>query len=293
MYRSGPRGGPLLGDRGRRLSLLWRIFALNAVLVATAVAVLTFTPLHVHAHTRLSEAMTLLVGMVLILAADLVLLRRALEPLQRESARVALAAQEEERVHLARELHDGVGQVLTAMALRAQVAAEDPATQATALREIARDAIASLDDVRRIARELRPEALDDLGLAGALLALCDRLAHGGPPIERRLEGDLPALTPEAELVLYRVAQEALTNARRHAPGAPVQLGLGRTRAGVVLSVSDRGPGLPSPLPRRGGLVGMRERAMLIGAELEVTSGPGPGVAVTLRVPSRAMAKVGA
>jgi two-component system sensor histidine kinase UhpB len=318
--------------------LLTRIFAVNAGLFATAVGVLLFTPLQVHAHTRLSEGLTLLAGLVLVLAADLVLVHRALAPLRRlvgvmgrveamkpgqrapaggdremaaiseafnemldrleterrESGLRALAAQEDERLRVARDLHDELGQALTSVVLRAEHAGEHPEDRADALSAIAQATRASLDEVRRIARELRPEVLDDLGLANALIALCRRVVPDGhAPIRCELD---PAgrLGPEAELVVYRVAQEALTNAVRHAPGAGVDLSLrrdsgangnGSRGGGVVLSVRDDGPGFGGDQPEGTGLLGMRERALLIGATLQIDSRAGEGVSVTLRVPA--------
>jgi two-component system, NarL family, sensor histidine kinase UhpB len=205
-----------------------------------------------------------------------------LETERRESARRALAAQEDERLRVARELHDEVGQTLTAIAVRAEYAADRPQAQAQTLHEIAQATNRSLDDLRRIARELRPEALDDLGLANALIALCSRLTQlGGPQIRRDIAGELPALSGEAELVVYRVAQEALTNAIRHGAGADVDLVLEARPPGVALTIRDHGPGLPSDHRPGSGIRGMRERAMLVGAELEINSGRDQGVEVVL------------
>ena len=116
-----------------------------------------------------------------------------LEGERRESGRRALAAQEGERTRVARELHDEVGQVLTAIALRAERAAGEPAGQREALTEIAGSLIRSLEDVHRIGRELRPEALDDLGLVNALIALCSRIdREGGLRVRRELDWDVSA-----------------------------------------------------------------------------------------------------
>src|SRR5918992_2626920 len=141
-----------------------------------------------------------------------------LENARREAARTALAAQEAERLRVARELHDEIGQTLTAVTIQAERAAEgDPDEAAAALRRVAEAVRDSLDEVRRVARELRPEALDDLGLVNALIALCNRVgAQDGPRVIRELQGKLPALSPDVELVIYRIAQESLTNALRHA-----------------------------------------------------------------------------
>ena len=145
-----------------------------------------------------------------------------LESARREAARTALAAQEGERLRVAQELHDEIGQTLTAVTIQAERAADgDPALASDALRRVADAVRDSLDEVRRIARELRPEALDDLGLVNALIALCSRIgAQDGPVVRRDLQGTLPELSPDVELVIYRIAQESLTNALRHS-GAPL------------------------------------------------------------------------
>jgi two-component system sensor histidine kinase UhpB len=144
----------------------------------------------------------------------------------------------------------------------------------------------SLEDVRRVARQLRPEALDDLGLASALTALCTRLAEGGGlRIERRIARNLPPLDGEEELVLYRVAQESLTNALRHAGACRVELALEQGDDAVVLSVRDDGRGLDGAPPGHG-IGGMRERAVLVGARLSVADRRRGGVEVRLELPVR-------
>lgn len=201
-----------------------------------------------------------------------------------QSGRRALIAQEGERARIARELHDEVGQTLTAVALRAERAAGDPSKQSEALSEIAATVLRSLEDVHRIGRELRPEALDDLGLVNALIALCSNLdRQSGLPVRRQLDGQLPALSREVELVIYRVAQEGLTNALRHAEGTEASVTLRHADGHVVLRIADNGRGLPQR-PRERGMGGMRERAMLIGAQLEIRSDPGGGTEIVLSVP---------
>jgi two-component system sensor histidine kinase UhpB len=208
-----------------------------------------------------------------------------IETERRESARRALAAQESERLRIARELHDEVGQTLTAVALLAEHEARASSVPAPALLEIAQTVHHSLDDVRRIARELRPEALDDLGLVDALISLCLRMERqGAMQVVRELEGSLPPLSAEVELVIYRVAQEALTNAFRHARASRVSVGLRHEAGSVVLSVRDDGRGLSATMPAQAtGLAGMRERAILIAAKLEVDSAAEGGVEVRLTV----------
>ncbi|MDQ3933136.1 MAG: sensor histidine kinase [Actinomycetota bacterium] len=210
-----------------------------------------------------------------------------LESGRREASRMALNAQEAEKARVARELHDEIGQMLTAVMLRAERAAEgDPAAAADELAHVADAVRASLEDVRRIARELRPEALDDLGLVNALIALCSRFdAQDGPRIRRELPGKLPPLAPDVELVIYRVAQESLTNVVRHASATSATVSVELDDERLVLSVRDDGRGMPDDVPRdTAGISGMRERAMLIDARLEIASDPARGTTVQLIVP---------
>ena len=207
-----------------------------------------------------------------------------LEDERRDSSARVLAAQEDERLRIARELHDEIGQTLTAVALRAEHAAGQGGPERRDLAELAEVVQQSLQDVRRISRELRPEALDELGLVNALIALCARVSEqSGLRIHRQLEGGLPELSGEVELAIYRVAQEALTNAMRHSKATEATVSLSRENAELVLTVADDGEGLPEHVSEGGGLSGMRERAMLIGASLTINSVPGTGVEVTLRL----------
>ena len=211
-----------------------------------------------------------------------------LEAERRESARRALAAQENERIRVARELHDELGQTLTAAALRAESAVAGHGSQAEALSQIAEALQRSVSEVRRIARELRPEALDDLGLVNALIALSARVtATGGPWIDRDFAADLPPLGGEADLVIYRVAQEALTNALRHSGATRISIRLTHDRDRVVLTVRDNGHGSPERIEEGTGVAGMRERALLIGAELELLDSDRHGLEVRLKVPAPA------
>jgi len=192
-----------------------------------------------------------------------------LEGERRDSARRALAAQEGERLRVARELHDELGQMLTAIALRAESAAAAEDSRA-ALNAITGSLQLSLNEVRRIARELRPEALDDLGLVNALIAMCGRLTGPSSPwIERQFAADMPPLGSDADIVVYRVAQEALTNAIKHAGATRIVLRLTHTATAVTLSVSDDGGGLEAAAEEGSGITGMRERALLLGAGLHI------------------------
>ena len=145
----------------------------------------------------------------------------------------------------------------------------------------------SLDEIRRISRDLRPEALDDLGLINALIALTSRIdRQSGVRIERRFSTELPPLSTEIELVIYRVAQEALTNVLRHAEAAHCRVELNANDGMIELRVDDDGVGMASPDRRTEtiGIEGMRERALLTNGTLDIKSRPGEGTRVTLRVP---------
>ena len=210
-----------------------------------------------------------------------------LEDERRDAASRALYAQEGERLRTAQELHDEIGQRLTAVLLQVEqairIAPEEVRPQLHEIRETARG---SLDEARRISARLRPEALDDLGLTSALGVLADGLSEqSGVRIDCQFPDALPLLERESELVIYRVGQEALTNAIRHAGADHVFLRLTARDDRLVLSVTDDGIGLRGA-PAGGGLRGMRERAMLIGARLAVTERPGGGVEVELELPSR-------
>jgi two-component system, NarL family, sensor histidine kinase UhpB len=207
-----------------------------------------------------------------------------LERERRESARRALGAQEDERLRIARELHDEVGQSLTAVVLQLDRAATEigDGPAADRVRDAREAARATLEEVRAIARNLRPEALDDLGLAAALRQLCVEAERTGLLVDRRITPGL-RLGPDAEVVVYRVAQEAVTNVLRHARAERIWLTLHRDGDSTILRVQDDGCGVGGA-PPGGGVRGMRERALLVGGTLEVTDAHGGGTAVTLRLP---------
>ncbi len=197
----------------------------------------------------------------------------------------ALAAQEAERRRIAQELHDEIGQGLTVVLLGLKRAIDQaPNEVATELRPIQDSVRTSLDQVREVARRLRPAELEQLGVISALTALAaDFSTHTGTDVRRRLAPGLPAVPPETELVIYRVAQEALTNTARHAHAHTVHLSLAQENDAVVLRVADGGPGLTGA--REGaGLRGMRERALLVDGQLTVGDAPGGGTEVRLVIP---------
>jgi two-component system sensor histidine kinase UhpB len=214
-----------------------------------------------------------------------------LETERRESGYRALVAEEAERRRVAAELHDEIGQRLTALVLQLDRLSklappelgDEFASTLTATKE-------TLEGVRGLARRLRPEVLDELGLVPALRNLCDRIEEGtGLVVRRALYPELPPLSPDAELVVYRVAQEALTNVVRHARVGEADVALAARDGEVELRVHDGGVGVREHAAEAsaGGIRGMRERALLIGARLEVLPAPGGGTDVRLHVPESA------
>jgi len=200
---------------------------------------------------------------------------------------VALAAQEAERHRVAQELHDEVGQGLTAVLLSLSRVADGAPPGLVAEIRLAQDtARATLAEVGEVARRLRPGVLDDLGLLSALAALTTDLgARTAVNVTRGFAPGLPTLSNDAELVVYRVAQEAITNAARHSGARTVDLRLVQQGHGVLLRVSDDGRGMRGP--EGTGIRGMRERALLVGATLELGSRVGGGTEVRLLVPGEA------
>jgi two-component system, NarL family, sensor histidine kinase UhpB len=311
------------------VSLFWRIFALNAVVLGTATALLLWAPVTVSVPVVLTEAVILVAGLAVMLVANAALLRIGLAPLDRltrlmatvdllrpgqrlpergraetaelirafnamlerleherasSSARVLLA-QEAERRRIAQELHDEVGQSMTAILLALERTADEADEPLRGeLRQMQEITRGSLDEVRRLVRRLRPGVLEDLGLISALTSLTTEFAtHVGLRVVRRFDTGLPVLDHQTELVLYRVAQEALTNAARHAEAGRAEVGLRHTDEAVVLTVTDDGRGT-GRAPEGAGMRGMRERALLIGATLDITSRPQAGTQVRLTVP---------
>jgi two-component system sensor histidine kinase UhpB len=224
--------------------------------------------------------------------------RRLLERIEQErrrSGQLVIRAQEEERRRLARDLHDEVNQALTAILLRLEALAQEaPAGQAPEVAELKRLVNQAMDELLNLARQLRPSALDDHGLVPAIDAQLKRFA-ARTGVEARLhaEGDLDALEEDVQTAIYRVAQEALTNAERHAGSTVVEVDLEASDARTQLRVRDDGNGFDPGRPGRSssqdpaasglGLRGMAERARLVGGELDVRSAPGGGTSVTLRI----------
>jgi two-component system sensor histidine kinase UhpB len=211
---------------------------------------------------------------------------RRLEAERRRAGSAALQAQEQERTRVARDLHDEVNQSLTGLLLRLEAAREAAPPELEAeLSETKALANQAMRELLSLARQLRPTALDDLGLAAAIAGQVEQLAHSEIEASIETEGDFSDLGDDGQLVVYRVAQEALSNAARHSGAIQVEVGLRRVGAGVELEVADDGRGFAFDESEGGlGIAGMRERALLIGGELTIESRPAHGTTVRLTVP---------
>jgi two-component system, NarL family, sensor histidine kinase UhpB len=208
-----------------------------------------------------------------------------LEAERKRAGSAALRAQEEERARIARELHDEVNQSLTGLLLRLEAAREAaPPELEEELEETKSLANQAMRELLSLARQLRPTALDDLGLAAAVAGQVEQVARSGVAAELVEEGDFSDLDSDVQLVVYRVAQEALSNAARHSRAERIAVDLRRAGDGVELDVSDDGRGFAFEESERGlGIAGMRERALLLGGDLTIESRPGRGTTVRLRV----------
>jgi two-component system sensor histidine kinase UhpB len=316
--------------RSWKHSLFWRLFLPNALVLGTATAVLSLSPATLPFPGSLDKLLVIVGGLALLLVVNLLLMRRAWQPLGRltrlmhsvdplepgkripvygggsevveltesfnrmldriESERLdygrrTLAAQEDERRRVARELHDEIGQALTALMLQlGSTTRRAPPDIREGLADATETARATVESLHRILRELRPEALDDLGLPSALATLADRVTERtGLSVSVRLDEHLPLLAPEEELVVYRVAQESLNNVIKHSGASSASLSLTVRDNGVCLAVRDDGRGLNGSSIGNG-MRGMRERALLVGARLQIDQAIPNGVEVRLVIP---------
>jgi two-component system sensor histidine kinase UhpB len=312
------------------VSLFWRIFLLNALVLVLAASVLLLAPVAISSSAVILDFVVVGAGVVAMLVVNAALLRVGLAPLRRlersmatvdllqptprpiadghegiahlieafnrmidrlETERAtstarALRAQEDERTRVAQELHDEIGQTLTAVLLELnQIGRDAPLAVREGIQEVQETTRGALDEIRRIARRLRPGVLEELGLRSALRSLVTEITqHSGLEATVELAEELPELSRDAELVLYRVAQEALTNAVRHGHGTWVHLELRRDGHDVLLVVRDDGVGVHGAV-EGSGIRGMRERALLVGAELDVRAARSRGTVVELRIAS--------
>ncbi len=203
-----------------------------------------------------------------------------------------LRAAEEERARIARELHDDTAQLLAALLVRLRVLGrtDDVDRRSALIEEMHEELQALVVGVRRIARGLRPPALEDVGVEAAIRAHVRRTFEGGgTTVDLALEPVDAHLTPEGQIVAYRVVQEAVTNAFRHAGARRLRVAVKVHDGEVWARVEDDGQGFDAEamlLEGRGlGLLGMEERARIAGGVLEVRSVPGQGCVVELRIPA--------
>lgn len=213
-------------------------------------------------------------------------LRETSDRLQKLSRRL-LAVQEQERRRLARELHDEIGQLLTGLSFRLDAAAKASAADIPERLAEARSLVRELTaQVRELSQCLRPSLLDDLGLGPALdWLVCRFSTQTGLCVELNT-GRLGRYPAEVETAAYRIVQEALTNAARHAAAENVVVRLSGDAAGLAVEIVDNGCGFDPAAPPAGtgGLSGMRERAELLGGSFAIDSTPGVGTRVTARLP---------
>ena len=304
------------------------MFLINGLIFTLGTLILAVSPATVSARIKITEIPVLVVGLAVILAANGLLLRSSLAPLDRLAASMrradpprrtdrvdhrntgdlehlitsfnamldrleadrtaasatALAAQENERQRIARELHDEIGQTLTVALLMLKRAVDRaPAEIRGELADTQEAVRAGLDEVRSIAKRLRPEALEDLGLPSALSALSTEFADAtGLRVVKHIVLAQDRLPSDVELVCYRVAQEALTNVARHASAGKVWLDMHSSDDSLTLRIADDGVG--GVVQEGAGINGMRERALLVNATLTITSPPGEGTEVRLVIP---------
>jgi len=217
--------------------------------------------------------------------------RRKKEELDRKQLlRLVLEAQTEERRRISRELHDQAGQLLTSMLLRLSALQESTSDQSVkeAVQEISSTASSTLEDISRIARGLHPAVLEDLGLIEALRRAMQEFDAGGISATLRTRGIKQRLPQQMEYEVYQIIKEALTNVRKHSHADSVVLSFEGHTGSITASIKDNGVGFDLLGPAAGrtrlGIVGMNERAALLGGSVLVDSAPGKGTVVTLTIP---------
>jgi two-component system sensor histidine kinase UhpB len=220
------------------------------------------------------------------LAASFSRMLQRIDDERRRGGRLVLRAQEEERGRLARDLHDEVNQSLTAILLRLEALNQSaPPSIADEVAELKRLVNQAMEELLRLARQLRPSALDDHGLTSAIVSQVRRFgSQTGIRAEVKTAG-VPALESDQEIAAYRFTQEALSNVAQHADASHVEVELSANGHRLQLTVRDDGRGFEPGADHTGvGLVGIAERARLVGARFDVDSHPGRGTALTLQVP---------
>jgi signal transduction histidine kinase len=273
----------------RRRQVRW--VALALVFAATATLALLTVPIVALGHPLVARSTVDLLALPVPIALAIAVIRNRLfqvDLLARSRGRI-VAAREDERRRLRRDLHDRLGPTLAAVGLKLDLAREGAEAGATDLAplldEIRTDVRSVISDVRRLARELRPPTLDSLGLVGAIQQQASALGGGaGPAITVEVADALPALPAAIEVVAYRIATEAMTNAVRHAAAGACIVRLGVDRDGLVVEVIDDGRGIDSDAPAGVGLRSIDERAAEVGGEVDLLERPGGGTIVRARLP---------
>jgi signal transduction histidine kinase len=273
----------------RRHQVRWIALALGLAAVAT-LGLLTL-PIVAFGHPFVARNTVDLLVLPVPVALALAVLRDRLfqiDLISRSRGRI-VAAREEERRRLRRDLHDGLGPTLAAVGLKLDLVRERAATEAAGLSplldEIRTDVRSVISDVRRLARELRPPTLDTLGLAGAIGQQATALGGGsGPTIVVEIDERVPALPAAVEVVAYRIATEAMANVVRHSGAASCIVKVGVDRDGLVVEVTDDGRGIDPGAPAGVGLRSIDERAAEVGGEVDFLARPGGGTIVRARLP---------
>jgi signal transduction histidine kinase len=207
--------------------------------------------------------------------------------LQQYTTKAEELATVQERNRLAREIHDGLGHYLTAINIQIKAARalveQNPPMAATALADAQKMTEDALADVRRSVSALRADPSSSRPLAEAIQALCEETRKAGVAVHFNLAGEARPLSPQADLALYRAAQEGLTNARKHARASQIHVRLEYSLNTVRMSIQDDGAGSADPAGGFG-LTGLRERLELLGGDLAVTTAPGKGFTLAATLP---------
>jgi signal transduction histidine kinase len=290
-----------------QLAALYRLGRHGSAALAAATAMVYLAVALVHPLHGAAGVYLILLASIAPVAAWAGIARRARsEAVAHSAARQVIAGSllehtaRGERARIARELHDVVAHHISMIAVQAESARLTtpgmPAAGAQRLSAIGDTARSALTEMRRLLGVLREDAVDD-DVAGRrpqpglrqLTELLDMAREAsGAGTRLIVRGWLPGLDPGVELAVYRIVQEALTNARRHAPGAAVDVELHYTGDALAVRIRDNGPGPPPAVPDGGhGLAGMRERAVAVGGELHTGAAPGGGFLVTARLPAKA------
>jgi len=266
-----------------------RVLAITLAVAATASLVLTSLPIVLVDHPLAPRSAVAIFAIPVILALALAVIRDRLfqVDLLATSRRRIVAAREEERLRLRRDLHDGLGPTLAALGLKVDraraEAATDPAAVGPLLDEIRSDLRGALAQIRGLARELRPPGLDALGLVDALRQQLATIGGPDGPVVEVIATDLGILPPAVEVAAYRIVIEAVTNTVRHAGATLCRVDLARERHALLIVVTDDGGGI-GPGPVGVGTRSMYERAAEVGGELLVAPGPDGGTIVTASLP---------